>query len=99
MSKAPNYDGEFPEAGERMGPAWQYIWDQLESGKWVTGKTLAHSTELRPDTVYHMLKDASDKGVIERNAKPKPGKRTFYLTYRRTDSEVKKDDKSNSDVL
>lgn len=94
MSQAPNYDGEWPRAGERIGPTWQAIWDDLENGKWKTGKQLAHKHNVLvvPDTVFHILKKAYDAGVLERatRAKPNNPKLTYY-TYKRTDEGVKKD--------
>lgn len=91
-SKAPNYDGDLPGAGERMGPTWQAIWDYLETGKWTTGKYLAStfSDLVRPNTIYGMLRKASENGAIEKVCRAKPGRNTSYLEYRRTDSEVKK---------
>jgi hypothetical protein len=99
VSTAPNYDGDYPGAGEKIGPTWQAVWDHLENGRWVTARTLVHEhCELvKTTTVYDILRRASDKGLIEKAYRKKPGRHSVYMEYRRTDSDVVKP-KSESDI-
>lgn len=93
MSKAPNFRGEFPEAGARIGPVWQEMWDHLESGEWMLGRDLikAHATIVVENTVSQLLHSAAKAGVIEMKVISKHGKFKKCEYRRNLDSEEKKD--------
>ena len=89
MSKAPNYDGEYPGAGEKIGPLWQELWDAMRDGRWYRASTLAevYAKEVAPSTVRSVLQKAADKGAIERVA-GKGRYKTAPKSYRRIDEDV-----------
>lgn len=67
---APNFSGNYPLGGERIGPAWRDMWRVLAGAQWVrsTAVTDAPSVTrhgLDPRTVSNLLRAARTAGVLE----------------------------------
>lgn len=92
MTKAPNFDGEFPGAGEKIGPVWQRLWDHMEDGRWYVGPQLTQvfAQGVSASAVRHILLDAGFSGVLEVKKVKNPRARNAHNEYRRTDSGVVK---------
>lgn len=81
---APNFgDSNYPMAGERIGPAWQFIWDFLADKKLPLGKQtiieVAQSAghDLQSGTIYNLLWQAGRNGLLEVTHQGKT-KATYY---------------------
>lgn len=66
---APNIRGNYPLAGERVGPAWRACWSLLSRTTWTDGTTLAGEVGppngLAPETVVNLLRQARQAGLLE----------------------------------
>jgi hypothetical protein len=69
MSDAPNFNGEYPGAGAKIGPAWQAAWDRMEGGDWISSGDLADvmmtAVDIQFVTAKNLLSSARRAGVIQ----------------------------------
>jgi GTP-sensing pleiotropic transcriptional regulator CodY len=87
-TEAPNFKGNYPLGGERIGPAWRVMWKMLNVRDWVSGvdlaRTLADRVGLDSKTVANLLRRAADAGLL--NRKPirmkRPGGMRRVVHYR-----------------
>lgn len=93
MSKAPNFDGEYPGAGEIIGPLWQRLWDHMEDGRWYNGPNISKELcgEASNHTARSVLSKAARHGVLQVRMRRMPRQRNVYCWYKRIDSDVKTD--------
>lgn len=67
---APDFNPGYPSRGERIGPAWQKIWDAISDGLWFFGTDLAHgmapTLKIEPTTIKNLLRQAEAAGLLER---------------------------------
>lgn len=88
-SKAPDFNGTYPGAGERIGPAWQRIWDALGDGRELTITELAALPDLGVvrATVSTLLYEAKKAGLLINRIEPHPTSNRLTIGYwRRSDS-------------
>lgn len=68
-TEAPNFSGNYPLGGERLGPAWRDTWRLLTPGQWASGHALAEmvsrNVDISPITVRNLLRKAVQVGVLE----------------------------------
>lgn len=38
---APNFSGNYPNGGQRIGPLWRELWEHLGERGWISGSHLA----------------------------------------------------------
>lgn len=78
---APNFSGDYPMAGERIGPAWQRVWDRMADRKWLMTQVIARDPELRgdlqPKTMENLIRRAFRAGLLERRYAGSP-RMAFY---------------------
>ncbi len=76
-SEPRNFTGEYPLAGERLGPAWRMTW-RLLSHEWTPvgplAARVAAASEVVPGTVRTLLYAAAKAGMIERRCVGRPGR-------------------------
>lgn len=65
---APNFNGNYPLGGERIGPAWRTMWAALRrSGDWAVGTDLVHLVpEVNPKTARGLLWRAERRGFLDK---------------------------------
>lgn len=81
---APQINGDYPLAGDRVGPAWRRLWRELRDGQPHAGlalQRLAPRLDVAPRTIAELLRQAARRGVIEQVG----GGRGRKVSYRRTD--------------
>lgn len=88
-SPAPNHQGSYPLAGERIGPAWRELWSRLEKGEYVCGGCLAAEVapkfNIKPTTAFRLLWAAGEVGLLigeRRNSECAPRHTRAVLHYR-----------------
>lgn len=68
-NRVPNIAGDYPLAGEKIGPAWRDTWAVLSSGKWFAGADVAQWVAARqpvdPRTVIGLMQKARKAGLLE----------------------------------
>lgn len=91
VDTTPQINGNYPLAGERLGPAWRRMWRELGDGQPHVSRDfarrLAPHIGIKIDTIEELLRQAARRGVIERVEIESPraaGRRTL-VAYRRTD--------------
>jgi hypothetical protein len=66
---APNFNGSYPLAGDRIGPAWVTLWHFLSTGTPQCGYALASlvtkENDLKISTVLGLLRRAVKVGILE----------------------------------
>jgi hypothetical protein len=69
-STAPDIARNYPSRGERIGPAWQVVWDSMAAGDWLKGADVAHAvaeaTGLMPATIKGLLAQAASAGLLDK---------------------------------
>lgn len=80
---APNFRGDYPGAGERIGPAWQAAWDELCSGREIRGDQLTaamlDTVDIKSHTAESLLRQARQYGVLNvRYRRVDSRRRAFY---------------------
>lgn len=67
MTEAPSIRGNYPLAGERIGPAWRRTWSALADGEWHKGNDVARAVreDLHPETIMTLLRQAVRAGLLE----------------------------------
>lgn len=65
----PNFAGNYPLAGERIGPAWRAAWDVLSDGSWRSKlqivPVMCKAGPVVPITALNLLRAARRAGVLE----------------------------------
>lgn len=87
--QAPNFAGEYPGAGQMIGPAWRAAWKLLQNGAWLRKSVLVmvmmEASGCKRKTATNLLGAAVDAGVLERRAANRGGKKTYdYRTRARS---------------
>jgi len=84
-SKAPDIKGNYPSAGERVGPAWQIIWDALADGGEMTVTAMADlpGVEVVRGTVSTLLYEARRAGLVRHRVTRHPTARGLRIAYYR----------------
>lgn len=89
---APNFgDSEYPSAGERIGPAWQMMWDLLAgkripiSRQTIIECVTSMGADIQPQTIDSLLRGGREHDLLERSyvVSGKPSRKRAH--YRRTD--------------
>jgi SAM-dependent MidA family methyltransferase len=80
---APNFMGDYPMAGELIGPAWQAMWDALGDGRELTTRQLCEigcGAGIVEGTAKHLLRAARRAGKLRVvYPDPRPGhQRAIY---------------------
>lgn len=74
---APNFKGNYPLGGERIGPLWREMWEALADGAWRSGGTLAGTCAPRhgldAKTARGILRQAAKAGVLEQEYRARAG--------------------------
>jgi hypothetical protein len=69
-STAPDIARNYPSRGERIGPAWQIVWDSMAPGDWFKGADIAHTvagaTGLAVATIKNLLAQAATAGLLDK---------------------------------
>ena len=67
--RAPNFSGEYPSAGELIGPAWRAAWNALRHGYWLLSTDLVQimcdASPIVGKTALNLLSAARRAGVLE----------------------------------
>ena len=74
-TEAPNFDRAYPGKGERIGPAWRWLWSSMRDGQWRSGVDLADDVcklnwpigtdgQLQTSTVKNLLIAARKAGFL-----------------------------------
>jgi hypothetical protein len=69
---APDFNRSgYPSGGERLGPAWQQMWDALADGEWRTAGELASQPGLpiAPRTCSNLLAMAAARHLIRKRTR------------------------------
>lgn len=80
LVEAPNFNGSaYPGTGERIGPAWRWMWSVMGDGRWRCGADFADEVasmvwgpsmdptiggRLSPKTVTNLLEQAKRLGLL-----------------------------------
>jgi len=68
-TSAPDFAHGYPSLGERIGPAWQSLWDSLPPDVWVRGPDVANVETARlglaVSTIKNLLRGAAKAGHLE----------------------------------
>lgn len=66
---APSISGNYPLAGEKIGPAWRAAWSQLSQKTWADAASLAGELAaqhgLSQKTLANLLREARKAGLLE----------------------------------
>ena len=85
-SEAPNFNGSYPLAGERIGPAWRDLWTLLADDQWQCGTDLASAVgsthNLAEATVKNLLRSAARAGLLETTLAVPAGRTREAAHYR-----------------
>lgn len=79
---APNFRGNYPLGGERIGPGWRAMWLALPSDGWVEctpfSRLLAGRTGLSPKTIAGLLWKAEKAGILTKSVVGEGNRRRAY---------------------
>jgi hypothetical protein len=85
-TEAPNIAGEYPLAGERIGPAWRAAWRMLDREQWINGGDVAAAVAprcgLQVETVKNLLSSARRAGLLEQRIQRAHGRSRASAHYR-----------------
>lgn len=86
QTEAPNFNGSYPLAGEKIGPAWRLLWERLSATEWISGNNLVHPvagwTGLQVETLKNLLRAARSAGILEVRYAAPPGWKQRVAFYR-----------------
>lgn len=94
IKEAPDFGPGYPNSGERIGPAWRWIWTALGDGDWHRGMTLAEqgswNWDVSPKTISNLLWQAERRRLVEKQLRSAPATddrrpRPKQAWYRRAD--------------
>lgn len=91
IPKAPDFKGRYPSAGERIGPAWQIIWEALGDGRELTITEMSDlpGVEVVRATISSLMYEARKAGVVTSRTVNHPRTKGLRLSYfRRADVET-----------
>lgn len=68
--RAPDIGKGYPSRGERLGPAWQAVWDRLADGEWRNREDLAKEIatergDIVPITVANLMRQACEIDLLD----------------------------------
>lgn len=85
-TEAPNFNGNYPLAGERIGPAWREMWKMLDQITWLNAgdiaAVVAPKHDIKPMTVKNILRQARESGVLDQSLRVPAGRRRESAHYR-----------------
>lgn len=84
-SKAPDFKGQYPSAGARIGPAWQIIWGALADGREMTITEMSDlpGVEVVRATVSTLMYEAGRAGLVQHRVINHPRTKGLKLGYYR----------------
>jgi hypothetical protein len=81
-TEAPNFSGNYPLGGERLGPGWRAMWRALPEDGWVECAPFAHllagQTGLDPKTIAGLLWKAEKAGILTKSVVGPGNRRRAY---------------------
>lgn len=86
-AEAPNFSGDYPGEGQRIGPAWRAAWDALRDGAEHPAEDLVTimrgAADIQDRTARNLLRQARAAGVLRvRYETRRPGERYRRPIYR-----------------
>lgn len=85
-TEAPNFNGQYPLIGVRIGPAWRDLWRSLDTVRWQNSWDLSSEVAsrhgLKVQTVKGLLYQAKKAGLLESVMLVPTGRRRQSAHYR-----------------